>query len=96
MLNALKRLYRLLRKKRLRESHYIILLHLYARPRMRAGELSVACELHATSLSRLFKFLDAKGLVSRECCTTDRRLVYMSITDEGKAFVERITKSSAF
>ena len=54
----------------------------------RMQELSEGVHLSQSALSRLVGRLEADGLVRRNLCQADRRGIYASITEEGRARYE--------
>lgn len=59
----------------------------------RAGTVAeLARELHADpgATTRLLDRLEAKGLLRRERCTEDRRVVRLALTDEGRSVADRV------
>jgi DNA-binding MarR family transcriptional regulator len=51
---------------------------------LRMHELSLAVHLTQSALSRAVARLEKDGLVKREMCTEDRRVVYVGLTKPGK------------
>lgn len=70
---------------------YELLAHLSEMPerRGRMSELSRHCYLSASGVTRLVDKLERRGLVRRERCTADARVVYAVLTDEGLALLRR-------
>ena len=64
---------------------YEVLLHLARAPekRMRRVDLAESILLTASGITRLLEGLERSGLVARELCDTDRRVVYARLTDAG-------------
>ena len=64
---------------------YEVLLHLARAPgkRMRRVDLAESILLTASGITRLLEGLESSGLVARELCDTDRRVVYARLTEEG-------------
>ncbi|WP_298430948.1 MarR family transcriptional regulator [Ottowia sp.] len=54
------------------------------------AELARASMIDVSSMTRLLDRLEKKGLVKRERCETDRRVVRISLTPEGRAVAERV------
>lgn len=52
--------------------------------RMRRVDLTVAVGLTASGITRLLDGLEKAGLVRKEHCTSDARVTYAAITDEGR------------
>ncbi len=59
-----------------------------------AGELSRMIVIKMPSLSRIMSDLERRGLVEKSISKTDRRLVNLKITDEGRALFAAISKIS--
>ena len=70
---------------------YDVLLTLGRAPgrRMRMQELSDAVVLSRSRVSRIVDELESEGYVAREPCASDRRVVYASITREGRRALRR-------
>ena len=64
---------------------YEVLLHLARAPekRMRRVDLAESILLTASGITRLLEGLERSGLVARELCDTDRRVVYARLTGAG-------------
>lgn len=64
---------------------YEVLLHLARAPgkRMRRVDLAESILLTASGITRLLEGLERSGLVARELCDTDRRVVYARLTEAG-------------
>ena len=54
------------------------------------AELARKCTIDPGAMTRLLDRLEKKGLVKRERCETDRRVVRISLTPEGRAVAERV------
>ena len=46
--------------------------------------------LSNSGLSRLLDRIEAKGLVERRNCATDRRAFYVALTDDGRELLDRM------
>ena len=66
-------------------TQYEVLLHLEAAPlcRLRMSELARSVLLSQSGVTRLVDRLERAGLVVREPCAEDRRVLYARLTDEG-------------
>ena len=75
-------------------SDFEVLLRLAAAPdrRMRRVDLAQQVVLTASGITRLLDGLERAGLVEREACSSDRRVVYAVLTDAG---VEKLREASA-
>ena len=69
-----------------------VLVHLNEAPegRLRMHELAESLVLVPSSLTRLIDRMNSAGLVEREPCPEDRRVVYCVITVEGRAVYHRV------
>jgi len=65
---------------------YEVLLHLSWAPegRMRPSDLTNSVVLTRSGVTRLLAGLEESGLVRREACEADRRVIYATLTDEGR------------
>src|SRR5688500_4510316 len=68
-------------------THYEVLLYLHNAPekRMRMSDLAGSVLLSQSGVTRLVDRLERVGLVEREPCAADRRVLYAHLTDEGSA-----------
>ena len=66
-------------------THYEVLLHLANAPehRLRMTDLAASVLLSQSGLTRLVDRMQHAGLVAREPCPEDRRVLYARLTDEG-------------
>ena len=74
----------------LTNAQWIPLFKLYMGSASTAAELARACRLDAGAMTRLLDRLEAKGLLRRERSAADRRIVTISLTDDGKAAAKEI------
>jgi DNA-binding MarR family transcriptional regulator len=76
-------------------SDYEVLLRLAHAPerRMRRVDLSEQVLLSASGITRLLDGLERSGLVERASCSTDRRVVYAVLTQEGLDTLRTAAKS---
>ena len=67
-------------------THYEVLLHLERAPcsRLTMSELAQSVLLSQSGVTRLVDRLVRSGLVVREGCSEDRRVMYARLTDEGR------------
>lgn len=74
---------------------YEVLLRLSGAParRMRRVDLAAKVVLTPSGITRLLDGLERNGLVTRQACDSDRRVVYAVLTDEGQAKVDAASKS---
>jgi DNA-binding MarR family transcriptional regulator len=72
-------------------AHYEVLFHLEGAPgaKLKMSELAQSVLLSQSGVTRLVDRLVRLGLVVREGCSEDRRVMYARLTDEGRrAFCE--------
>jgi MarR family transcriptional repressor of emrRAB len=81
-----------LKKYELGDTHYHVLAILYgsADETSTATELSEACNEKPANLTRVCDELAVKGLIARGSKPGDRRAVMISLTEQGRALIERI------
>src|SRR5262245_3994167 len=67
-------------------SDYEVLLRLALAPdkRLKRVELASSVVLTPSGITRLLDGLEAAGLVARDNCATDRRVIYAVLTEEGE------------
>jgi DNA-binding MarR family transcriptional regulator len=58
------------------------------RNRLRMLDLATLLLVSKSGVTRLVDRMEAAGLVRREACPTDRRVVYAALTDEGRRRIE--------
>jgi len=65
---------------------YEVLIHLSWAPegRMRPSDLTDSVILTRSGVTRLLAGLEEAGFVRRESCPSDRRVIYATLTDEGR------------
>ncbi|AHH93763.1 MarR family transcriptional regulator [Kutzneria viridogrisea] len=54
------------------------------KPALRMQELGASVHLSQSALSRVVARMEAEGLVSRAMCATDRRGIYVELTEDGR------------
>ena len=74
----------------LTNAQWIPLFKLYIGSATTAAELARACRLDAGAMTRMLDRLEAKGLIRRERSAADRRVITISLTDEGRAAAKEI------
>ena len=74
----------------LTNAQWIPLFKLYMGKANTAAELARECQLDAGAMTRLLDRLEAKGLLRRERIATDRRVVTISLTEDGRAAAKEI------
>jgi len=74
----------------LTEQQWRVLRVLWEVKCMSNQQLSDHCVLHPASLSRIMPKLEADGLVLRKPTEEDRRHLFITITDKGRALVEKL------
>lgn len=75
-------------------SQWVILMLLGNKKCGTAAELSAAMNCDMGSVTRTLDRLEAKGLVERKRSTSDRRIVNLSLTRQGKELVPRLPEAS--
>jgi DNA-binding MarR family transcriptional regulator len=58
------------------------------------SDLCKSISYDAGAMTRMIDRLESKGLIRRERCPNDRRLVYLALTDEGRAAYPRMKEVS--
>ncbi len=59
-----------------------------------ASDLCKSISYDAGAMTRMIDRLESKGLIRRERCPNDRRLVYLELTEEGRAAYPRMKEIS--
>ena len=62
------------------------------KPGAKITDLSVAAEMSKPAVSQMLNSLEKKGLIERIMTKTDRRVVYVKLTDSGKTQLEKIAQ----
>jgi DNA-binding MarR family transcriptional regulator len=80
----------LLQTSGLSDSDYEVLVQLSEAPegRLRSYELVAALQWEKSRLSHHLRRMEARGLVGREGCDTDRRGAFVVLTPEGRVSIE--------
>ena len=55
-----------------------------------AAELSRCTGVETSTMTRMLDRLESKGLISRNRCERDRRIIYLELTDIGKEFATKV------
>jgi len=55
-----------------------------------AAELSRCTGVETSTMTRMLDRLESKGLISRNRCEKDRRIIYLELTDTGKEFANKV------
>jgi DNA-binding MarR family transcriptional regulator len=63
---------------------YLVMIVLWERGTVTVKELSWALHLDSGTLSPLLRRLESTGLLARERCATDERVVHVTATEEGR------------
>jgi DNA-binding MarR family transcriptional regulator len=81
----------LVREQRLPLNEYLVLMTLSEAPsrRMRMSELSAACDLSTSGITRIVARLEANKLIQRVRCEADARGWHAVLTDAGLARLEQ-------
>jgi DNA-binding MarR family transcriptional regulator len=68
-------------------THYEVLVYLWHAPdeRLRMSDLAQSVLLSQSGITRLVDRLEKAGLVAREQCPSDRRVLWAGLTDTGRA-----------
>lgn len=72
----------------LRRARFYTLRNIYNNPDISITQLSTLTLADVASTSRIVRSLEKEGLVSRRSDDNDRRMYYISLTDDGKALLE--------
>ncbi len=75
-------------------AQYIILASLAAEQPRSASDLCKGISYDAGAMTRMIDRLESKGLIRRERCPNDRRLVYLELTEQGRAAWPRMQEIS--
>lgn len=62
------------------------------KPGAKITDLSVAAEMSKPAVSQMLNSLEGKGMIERVMTKSDRRVVYVRLTDDGKAQLEMAAK----
>ncbi len=65
----------------------LLLIHGKART---AAELSRCTGVETSTMTRMLDRLESKGLISRNRCEKDRRIIYIELTNTGKEFATKV------
>ena len=74
----------------LTNAQWIPLFKLFRGSCTTAAELSRECQLDAGAMTRMLDRLEAKGLLRRDRSAADRRVITISLTDDGRAAAKEI------
>ncbi|WP_010098367.1 MarR family winged helix-turn-helix transcriptional regulator [Ornithinibacillus scapharcae] len=74
----------------MRPSDFEILEALYHKGRLTVREVSEAVLINTGSITYVIDKLEKRGLIERQHCKDDRRVVYIHITEEGKNLMDDI------
>jgi DNA-binding MarR family transcriptional regulator len=70
--------------------HQALLQVFGARKKLRVGEIAERLDVSGTFTSKLIKSLLKKGLVASNRLSDDQRMIYLSVTDKGRALMLKI------
>lgn len=73
-------------------SHVLLLGHLYTQGQSKSSDIAKELGLKPPTVTHLSEKLVRKGLAIRLTDDTDRRVVYLAITDEGTEILHRANK----
>lgn len=68
-------------------------LQLIGRESVTVGDLSTRSNAKAPAMTRLLRRLEAKGWVSKSQDPGDRRVIWLELTDEGRAVMEELARN---
>lgn len=68
-------------------------LQLIGREPVTVGDLSVKSNAKAPAMTRLLRRLEAKGWVAKSQDPGDRRVVWLELTEEGRAMMEKLARN---
>ena len=72
-------------------AQFIVMTRLAAAERKKsASDLCKEMSYDAGAMTRMVDRLESKGLIRRARCTQDRRLVYLEMTEQGRAVYPRL------
>ncbi|CDQ41167.1 MULTISPECIES: MarR family winged helix-turn-helix transcriptional regulator [Virgibacillus] len=74
----------------MRTSEFTILETLYHKGKQTIRQISEGVLINTGSITYVIDKLETKGLLERQHCSEDRRVVYIHITDAGKALMDEI------
>lgn len=80
-----------LHKYKLTTTEYSVLQVLYQKGKQSVQQISKSVWLTSGSMTYVIDRLQEKGYLSRSDCKEDRRVVYVTITDEGKELMDVIS-----
>lgn len=75
---------------RLGEGQYHALHALYEHGPLNAGDLAHACSVSDPTISKMLKVLEHGGLVARQTDPTNRRVVWVSLTPQGREMHDKM------
>ena len=70
-------------------TQYIMFLALWEKDGITVGELCRRLKLDTGTVTPMLKNTEKQGLIKRERCAEDERVVVISLTDEGKALYKK-------
>ena len=74
----------------MKTSEFTILETLYHKGKQTVREISESVLIKTGSITYVIDKLEQKGLLKRQHCQEDRRVVYIDITNEGKKLMDEI------
>lgn len=74
----------------MKTSEFTILETLYHKGKQTVREISESVLIKTGSITYVIDKLEQKGLLKRQYCQEDRRVVYIDITNEGKKLMDEI------
>ena len=71
-------------------TQYIVMLELWEKEKVKVGELGHRLYLDCGTLTPMLKKMEESGWLTRCRCKVDERVVYVALTDKGRALREQV------
>ena len=71
-------------------TQYIVMLELWEKEKVKVGELCHRLYLDCGTLTPMLKKMEESGWLTRCRCKVDERVVYVALTDKGRALREQV------
>ena len=71
-------------------TQYIVMLELWEKEKVKVGELGHRLYLDCGTLTPMLKKMEESGWLTRCRCKVDERVVYVALTDKGRALREEV------
>ena len=75
-------------------AQFVVISRLAAERKKSASDLCKEMSYDAGAMTRMIDRLESKGLIRRARCPQDRRLVYLEMTEQGRAVYPRLRELS--